>query len=166
VRIGDVILSLEGKPIHDSTDLTTGLAQHQPGDRVTLELWRDRRGRQVEVELTEFTRQEEEAERPADRQELESRLGFGVETLTPELARRLEIEATTGVVISQVSPLSPAANSGVRPGMVLLSINGQEIGAVRDVERIARELAPGTVVSLRVRAPQTGELIINYRARR
>jgi serine protease Do len=166
LRIGDVILALDGDPINASTDLTTGLAQHQPGDDVTLTVWRDRKSRQMEVELAEFERGRTAEERPSDRQELETRLGFRVEALTPELARELELEVSQGVVISQVTPLSPAAIAGVRPGLLLSAINGQQVSSVSDVERAARELQAGSVVSLRLRARDTGELIINYRARR
>jgi serine protease Do len=165
LRIGDVILSLDGKEINLSTDLTTGLAQHQPGERVRLEIWRQRQRRQVEVELGEFDRGEVAQTRPTERHEVEAALGFRVETLTEELARELELDRTTGVVISQVSQLSPAANAGVRPGMLLLAINGEDVRSVRDVERLAAEVEPGRVISLRVRAGDA-ELIINYRTRR
>jgi serine protease Do len=166
LRIGDVILSLDDEEIHDGTDLTTGLAQHQPGETVTLTIVRDKREQRVEVELGEFEQEVTEAERRAEPHAVEQALGFRVEALTEEIARELEIERTTGVVINNVAPLSAAANAGVRPGMIVLAINGQEVRTVRDVETAAREVTAGQVVSLRVEAAELGELIINYRARR
>jgi serine protease Do len=166
LRIGDVILELDGRKLDDSTDLTTGLAQHQPGDRVRLTVWRDRASRQVTVELGAFERTSERPATPEQRHEVEQALGFRVEPLTDEIARQLELDVTTGVVISQVAPVSPAANAGVRPGLLLLAINGQTVETVADVERAARTVEPGNVVSLRVRDPEVGELIVNYRARR
>ena len=166
LRIGDVILALDGDPVADATALTTGLAQHQPGETVRLTIVRDRRQQQVDVELGEFERPEEETAERSEPHAVEQALGFRVEPLTEEIAQQLEIDRTRGVVVNSVANLSAAAGAGVRPGMVVLAINGQEVPTVRDVERIAREIQPGQVVSLRVDTPDLGELIINYRARR
>jgi S1-C subfamily serine protease len=69
-------------------------------------------------------------------------------------------------VISNVAPLGGAAAGGVRPGLVVLEINGHAIKTVADVERAAAEVKPGQVVSLRAIARGGDELIVNYRARR
>ena len=166
VRIGDVILELDGKSIQDGTDLTTSLAQHQPGETVRLTVWRDGKRQDLAVELGQFALDEEQAEQRAEPHEVEQALGFRVEPLTEELARELELDRTRGVVVANVAPTSPAAGAGVRPGMIVLAINGQEVATVRDVERIAREVQRGQVVSMRVEAAEIGELIINYRVRR
>jgi serine protease Do len=166
LRIGDVILELDGRGLQDSTDLTTGLAQHQPGDRVRLTVWRDRASRQIDVELGAFERSTDRRATPEQREQVEQALGFRVQPLDEAIARELGYDVSRGVVVSQVASLSPAANNGVLRGMLLLSINGEEVASVADVERVARTVEPGDVVSLRVRAPQNGELMINYRARR
>jgi putative serine protease PepD len=37
---GDIIVSLDGKPVSGSEALATAIAQHKPGDKVTLGIWR------------------------------------------------------------------------------------------------------------------------------
>ena len=167
VQLGDVVVSVDGQPVKDATDLTTGLAQHQPGEKVELTVYRKGQKRNVSVALGEFERGDQAGSRPPPRQKLEETLGFRVEPLTPDTARELDIDRTSGVVISAVSPLSGASAGGVRRGLVLLKINGQDVRTVGDVERIAADIKTGDVVSLLVLAPQGGgEQIINYRARR
>ncbi|HXT21335.1 MAG TPA: PDZ domain-containing protein, partial [Thermoanaerobaculia bacterium] len=167
IRLGDVVVALDGQAIKDGTDLTTKLAQHQPGERVALTIYRKGQKQDVDVTLGEFEHGDKEASKPEARQEIEETLGFRVEPLTPEIARELDIDRTSGVVISRVSPLGGAAAGGVRPGMVLLEINGQAIKTVSDVEKAAATVKTGQVVSIRAIAAQSGdELIINYRARR
>ena len=167
LKIGDVVVAVDGEPIKDGTDLTTTLARHQPGERVNLTLYRRGQKQDVTVTLGEFEHGEQASRRPTDRRAVEEALGFRVEPLTPDLARELDIERTSGVVISNVSPLSGAAAGGVRPRMVLLEINGEPVKSVGDVERIAATVKVGQVVSLRALAPESGdELIVNYRARR
>jgi serine protease Do len=166
LRIGDVILKLNGQEIRNNTALTTGLAQYRPGDEVRLTIFRDRREREVTVTLGEFEQESAETTPRAEPHAVEQALGFRVEPLTEELARELETTRTRGVVVASVANLSAAAGAGVRPGMIVLAINGREVSTVRDVETIAGGIERGQVVSLRVEATDLGELIINYRARR
>jgi Do/DeqQ family serine protease len=51
------------------------------------------------------------------------RIGIGVQDLTPELARSLNITADNGVVVGQVEPGSPAARAGMRPGDLIIAID-------------------------------------------
>ena len=167
MKLGDVVVAVDGEPIKDGTDLTTTLARHQPGERVDLTIYRNGQKQDVQVTLGEFEHAAEATAKQAPRKAAEETLGFRVEPLTPELARELEIDRTSGVVISNVTPLSGAFAGGVQPRMVLLEINGQPVKTVADVDRIAETIQLGKVVSLRVLSPQSGdELIINYRARR
>jgi S1-C subfamily serine protease len=50
---GDVIVAVDGQEIVGESDLPKLIAQHDPGDRVTLELIRDGQTQNVEVELGE-----------------------------------------------------------------------------------------------------------------
>ena len=53
-------------------------------------------------------------------------IGLSVVTLTPQIARGLNIPSTVrGVVVSNVSPSSDAAQRGIQRGDVILSINGR-----------------------------------------
>ena len=40
MKLGDVVVAVDGEPIKDGTDLTTTLARHQPGERVNLTIYR------------------------------------------------------------------------------------------------------------------------------
>jgi len=163
---GDVIVALDGQEIADATELTTELAERQPGDRVELTVIRDGERRDFEVELGEFEHAERTADADSGRGSAEETLGFRVEPLTPELADRFGYTRTSGVIISQVRPFSSAANAGIRPGFLLLAIDGETVDGTRDVQRLAGEIEAGSVVSLRVEVPEFGETIVNYRAQR
>ena len=165
LRVGDVILAIEGTQLDDATDLTTNLARRQPEDRVRLTVWRDRRQQEIAVTLGAFARPEQTAQAPAEAARPEHALGFSVRPLTPQIAREIGLDRTDGPVIDNVQPYSPAARAGLGRGAVILSINGQEVSTVEDVERIARGTRPGSVVSLRLLTAQACETIVNYRLR-
>ena len=163
LRPGDVVVALEGRSIESSTALITELAQRKPGDRVRLTVVRGGERREVAVELGEFERARQQARGGAGQSAPRARLGFDVATLSPERARQLGIEARSGVVVTDVEPYGAAAAAGIRPGQLVLSINDQTVGSPDDVDRIASRLRAGQVASVRVRDPQIGETIINYR---
>lgn len=167
LEIGDVVLAVNDQEIEDATALTTTLAGFRPGDRVTITVVRDGERRRIEAELGEFDTGEEGArtESAPDEDAPETRLGFGVQPLTPQIARQLEFEETEGVIVSQVSSNSNAAQAGVRRGQLLLRINDTPVNTVDDVREALAEIEPGEVVSLRVRDPELGRTIVNFRAR-
>jgi S1-C subfamily serine protease len=54
-------------------------------------------------------------------------LGVNIYSLTPDMAKSLNITNTQGVLVSQVTEGSAADKAGIRPGDVITSINGQTI---------------------------------------
>jgi serine protease Do len=48
---GDVVIAVDGKPVFQNNDLSELIAQHKPGDTVTLDILRDGHSAQVQVTL-------------------------------------------------------------------------------------------------------------------
>lgn len=71
-------------------------------------------------------------------------LGISLRNIPPELADSLGLPVASGVVITGLFEDSPALNSGLEPGDILLSINNQKIFDVRStLDQVARQM-PGT----------------------
>lgn len=170
VRVGDVIVAVDDRPVRNDSELLSIVAQRKPGERITLTVVRYGERLEIPVELGQFEpTTEPEPGRRTEPDEGE-KLGFAVAPLTPELAARgdldevFDVEALNGApVITEASPSSPAVAQGVRAGQIILQINGQEVGSVEDVERLTESIEPGDVVSLLVRDPNNGDMIVNYR---
>src|SRR5262245_57629548 len=52
-------------------------------------------------------------------------IGIGIQTITPIMAASLGLPRDYGVIVSDVLPASPAESRGVKPGDVLVSVDGQ-----------------------------------------
>ena len=72
--------------------------------------------------------------------------GLQLQGLTPDLARALGLRAGTGAVISDVDAGSPAAEGGLRPGMVVYKIGTYAADSVARVESLLRDVGGGTSV--------------------
>jgi Do/DeqQ family serine protease len=126
IRQGDVIRSLDGKPVDSSNSLRNAVARAKPGTSVTLSVNRDGKPRDIAVTLGEKEAERTDASEPAGERS-GGRYGLTVEPLTPELARRLRVKGSTGLVVSDVDPDSPAADAGLRPGDVIEAIDRKPV---------------------------------------
>jgi serine protease Do len=72
------------------------------------------------------------------------------ETITPELARELRLPDTSGVLVTDVRPGSPAALAGVQQADVILEFNGKKVSDRRNLRLIVSQVSPGTKATIKV----------------
>ena len=82
-------------------------------------------------------------------------LGVRPAPLTPEIAQRFNLRQTRGVLMLEVTPGSPAANAGIRPGDVLIRAADRPLATVEDFLAALRTRSPGE--SLQVTLSRGGE---------
>lgn len=76
-------------------------------------------------------------------------LGVSGQPLTPELARALGVTPMRGLLVTDVVRSSPGANAGLRPGDILLELNGQALAGPEDLRRVLARFAPGSMALLK-----------------
>jgi serine protease Do len=152
MRPGDVILSVDGRPLERLTTLPRIVAETKPGTTLTLNV--SRKGQVVDVPVRVGSQPKDERLAAADGAgAAKPRLGLALSKITPELRSRFKLEDDAqGVVVTRVLPDSPAERAGIRVGSVI-SMVGQEPVAtpddvIRQVGDAARENRP--TVLLRV----------------
>jgi serine protease Do len=133
LKSGDVIRKLDGQPIVASGDLPAMLSLAKPGDKVTLDVWREGKIIRIDARLANA----EDKVAAADRDDTagpdtSSRLGLALRPLDPNEKRQSGI--TSGLVIEDAG--GAAANAGVQPGDVLLSVNGRAVSTVEQVRDV------------------------------
>jgi S1-C subfamily serine protease len=73
-------------------------------------------------------------------------LGVTTGTVTPEMNLRVD----RGALVSDVAPLSPADEAGLRPGDIIVRMAGREVRSTEDVSRLVDEREPGDEVEVEV----------------
>jgi serine protease Do len=154
IKPEDVVISVDGRAIQDSSDLSRYVASKGPGQTVKLRILRDGEQKDVDVKLGTFP--DETADRSQRESEGSVRHGMTLRDLTPELAERLQMpRATRGVVVTDVEAGTAAENANLRRGDVIVSVNGEDVEDVDDFEKeIARAKGDG-VARLRFRRGET-----------
>jgi S1-C subfamily serine protease len=93
-------------------------------------------------------------------------IGIQPATLTPEIARLLGINRTSGVVVMQVETPSPAAEAGIQPGDIITSLNGRETATAEELIAALRSTKPGDRVQLTVlRGANTQQITVTVAER-
>jgi serine protease Do len=78
------------------------------------------------------------------------RLGITIQDINQSLADSFGLKKPAGALISAVEKGSPAAQAGLEPGDVILSINGREIGSSGELPAIVAAMAAGEAAKLQV----------------
>jgi serine protease Do len=132
---GDIIISMNGKPVNDSNDLRMTVSMMAPGSRVDLKVTRDGAVRDIPVTLEEMPGTQAELKQKSDATK-SSLSGVSVQDLDPETARQFRVPANTqGVVVTDINPSSAAADSGLQPGDVIQQVNRQPVKNTADFDR-------------------------------
>jgi len=123
MKRGDIIVTFDGKDIKNSTDLPRIVAETPVGKTVDVGIIRDKKEMVIKMTIEEMTekRMAESRMRPV------SDLGMQIENITPALRNELGIRDRSGVVVTNVTPGSPADDVGIRPGDVIKEVNHHQI---------------------------------------
>ncbi|CAN7205501.1 DegQ family serine endoprotease [Pseudomonas sp. LjRoot71] len=149
LQVGDVILSLDGKPIIMSADLPHLVGALKPGSTAELDVVRDGARKKLKLSIGALP-EEGEALAGAAAPGVErssNRLGVKVVELTAEQKKTLDLKG--GVAISEVQD-GPAALIGLRPGDVITHLNNQAINSAKTFTEVAQALPKNRSVSMRV----------------
>jgi serine protease Do len=167
LKKGDIIRSVDGKPIRNNNGLVGLIASRMPGETVELEIIRNgktmyKKARLVDRgEAMRSNLRREPLEFEEDEGELEegtaTSLGITVETYdAAEVRQRLGRQVSTelrGVEITDVEFGSQAVDKGLRPGWIVIAVNGNFISDVGGWRLAMRNLDKDRPVMLEVTTP-------------
>lgn len=138
LRRGDLILAIEGREVYDEMGLKFLAATRSPGSKVTLDTRRAGRDRKVELILAP----------PPGATDAELVLldgnnpfaGVEVAALSPALAEELGLDPfAKGILVTRMARRSPGWSLGLRPGDVILSVNGKAAADVDALQSLLRD---------------------------
>jgi serine protease Do len=153
---GDTIVSVNGKSVATGDELVAEISALKPGSVAKLGYVRN--GKPSTAEVTIADRQKLFATRLGDQDEggeeakpQESKLGITVRDITPDMADRMKLPNTKGVMVQEVKPDGFGDNVGISRGDVIVEINKQSVNNEADFGKLQSQLKGGQDVVLLVR---------------
>jgi serine protease Do len=161
LKVGDTIVSVDGKPVKNGDELVADIASRKPGTKVNLGLVRNGKKQDATVTVTDraklfAARLGEDDDNGGAEAPKESKLGLTVRAVTSEMADRLDIPAGKGIIVQDIKPSSFADDVGLTRGDVILEINKQPVNSEDDFNRISSSLKSGQDVVFLVRQRGSG----------
>ncbi len=139
LKAGDIILSVNGQPVNDSSDLPMMIGLMRPGQKVELGVWSNHRKTTLTATLGSWN----DATLVADA-EGSTGHGLGLQVRPLNATERQQADVHSGLLVKAVD--GPAAQAGVQPGDILLAIDGKPVSSVAQVRAILK--GAGNTVAL------------------
>ncbi len=148
LQSGDVILELEGTAIEGLGSFRGSITLMKPGQKVTMKIRRNNQDISLTATIAESPENEEQGS------SIEDTYGLILEPVTPELAKRYNLDTKTGLLIVQIDTESQAYQAGLRAGYVILAVNGQAISSVDEFARLIQNSEAGSRLLLQIKVGQ------------
>lgn len=145
IRSGDVITALGDKQVTSPRDLSRMVADLAPGAREGVSVWRD--GAAKDLPITVGTNDDGSGQASADTGDKSGSaaqhvptIGVQLGDLTADLRDQLGLPGDeNGAVVEGVVPDKPAADAGLQPGDVILSVNQKPVASAKQAKAAVAE---------------------------
>jgi serine protease Do len=158
LKIGDVIVSFDARPIDSAAELSRRIAITPPHVSATLGTQRGDVPRELHINFgVQPTTAEDAQELIGAKQQLPrapAHVGIALQDLTPNDARELGMPAQRMVLVVRVEPGSPAEDAGLHAGDAILQVGRAPVASANQAATALKAVKPGSRVLLRV---QRGE---------
>jgi serine protease Do len=129
IKQGDIIIQAGKENIRNVNQLRNFIASLKPGTDLPVVIVRDSRKDTVTVEIGELPTQAVDAPEMSEEGENED-LGLTIEQLNDSGRRHPKTTRTSGLVVTEVAPQGLAAKADIRPGDIIVSVNGKDITTI------------------------------------
>jgi serine protease Do len=149
---GDTIIAVDDKTVKEPKDLVNAISATPPGQKVRLTILRDGKTLHLTATLIERKGEKEGSEPETGESGPAAKIGVSVMDITPQIRQHLRLPGTlTGVVVTGVKSVSPAADQGIAPGDVITEVNGAPAKSVEDFRKEVAKVKKGDYLRLYVR---------------
>lgn len=162
LRVGDVILSVAGQKIENSSKLPVIVSAYKPGSEIDLEIIRDGKSMTMKATLAKLTPEilagqdvDPNEETPASPKGgngasvAEILPGVTIQNLTPGTRERYDVPAdVTGVVVTKVDSDSRAAATGMEEGDVITHVAKAAVRAVGEARQMSQQSGKNVSISV------------------
>ena len=157
IKVGDVIIAVNDKPVSDSHDLTRKIGLLKPHSKAKITVWRNGKVKEFWVKLGERKINMAMAEEEAPEGQAGYILGMKVREVTQQDVDKYNLDSDKGLLVLNVREGSKADEADIRVYDILLKGNFKELNTVNDLNEVIEKDAKkkGALLLLIKRKGQT-----------
>jgi serine protease Do len=137
VKPEDIILSVNGRKIEQSSELPALIAGIRPGGAAELEVWRGQGVKRIAVTVDELKDKASVARSGGSGKESDKLEALGLSARELTAAEKTQLHTSGSVVITDTD--GPSAEAGLRAGEVILGANRTRVGSVAELRDAVRK---------------------------
>jgi serine protease Do len=151
LRAGDLILSLDGKPMENGRQFEINLYPRKTGDKVTVEAQRGKERRSFVVQVIDRKTESERFTDLVTPENLIAPLGILGLDVNAEIGRLIPgLRRQSGVLVASIAADTPFWEGGFEPGDVIHAVNGADVANVGALRTALARFRPGDPVALHI----------------
>ena len=159
IKAKDIIMSVNGKNVDSSRDLTRLIAGLAVGSKADIQVNRDGKLKTYKVKIARRDEDKLMASGSSPGQ-LESELGIEISNITREIQEQFNLGSADGVIVVNVAPDSKGAKAGIAKGDVIKEINHQPVKDVDDYKAIVKKVDDGESLYFYIKRMNKGFMVI------
>lgn len=156
IKQGDIIVSLDGKPVLNIGDFRNNIATGAPESPHTLEIIRNNNTLKVQAVIGNLNQSITSNKLEKEDPQIFGKIGLSVQTITEEIAGKLGVKPGEGIVVSSVKPGSLSHIAGLARGSVILEVNREKVNDLKKFKSTIETAVKEKKVLLLVQDPQYG----------
>lgn len=160
LKEGDIIVALNGKPVHDGNQLVNTVTETPVGQPLDVTVVRNGKRENYKVVVGDLAQIfPDKFGGPTDQESGQAEggaasFGMQIQNLTERQRQTMGLKVQGGVQVVSVDPDSFAADLGLKPGDIVVSINQHPVNSTDDLMKYKATLKPGDAVALKVMTRQ------------
>lgn len=157
IKQGDIIIEVDGKDVDEMNKLPRLVATLHVGKEIRVKVIRDGKEKTFRVTIGEYP----EERILSSRNQIGEELGMTIVELTPDIAKQFGYTQKEGVLVSNVSPGSPADEAGIKRGDLILEINRRPVKNLESYKSILSNTKERRVLFLIKRSDSAYYVVIS-----
>ncbi|HLJ11083.1 MAG TPA: Do family serine endopeptidase [Planctomycetaceae bacterium] len=173
VEPGDLVLKFDGKDVHGSRELQGIVERLKAGETYPMLIVRDGKETTLHVKVKEMPHEyslsrntlvPDRAAPETPKAESFGDLGIEIEPASAELLQKLGYKADTkGVMISSVKEDSPAAQLGLREGMVIEMVGAKRVSSPAEFREAVKSMSLDKGIRMLVGTPRGAQFVVVHK---
>lgn len=152
IKAGDIILKYNSEPVTGAAQLKNLVGRQKPGSTAKLTVFRNKETLELTAHITERTKEAIASAMPSSSTpESSNELGIEIGNVSASSSERLGLKNGNGVEVKDMSPDGYGARMGLKPGDVILEVDGKSISDVASFNAAVAKSKENKLIRLKVR---------------